>query len=246
LASKREDTEKWKQIESEEKQARKEAKEKEREAKRLAQEERKQKQRVLAMNELEVKKKEKEQQRLKELEAKKERERLSELAIGQTEETVFVRDRQKEKLEQKKETIQTAVEAKELRKQMAFERKLQKEQEKKEKIERKLKAKEEAKARKTLHLQFEEEIVRKKLTDQTERTDAFIAFESIDQQTAVILCANGFTTIEKLQQATVKDLMRIGLKKKIAQRILAESGEFVEWETYDADEYPEKKTNTPL
>jgi hypothetical protein len=34
--------------------------------------------------------------------------------------------------------------------------------------------------------------------------------------------------------------MKIGLKKKIAQMILAESGEFVEWEVYDADEHPEK------
>ena len=247
FALKREDKEKWKQKKLEDKQARREAKEEEQETKRHAKEELKTKQRILALNELELKMKEKEKQKLKELEVKKEKERLSELGIGKAKETGFVDERKKvEEPEQKKETIGTAVEAKERRKLKAFERKIQKEREKKEKEERKLKAIEEEKAKKKMNLNYEEEIVREKLAGQAERTDAFIAFDSIDQQTAVLLCTNGYTSIEKLQQATVKDLMKIGLKKKIAQRILAESGEFVEWETYDADEYPEKKTNTPL
>jgi hypothetical protein len=37
-----------------------------------------------------------------------------------------------------------------------------------------------------------------------------------------------------LRQATVKDLIKSGLKKKIAQKIIAECTEFVEWQVFDS------------
>lgn len=86
-----------------------------------------------------------------------------------------------------------------------------------------------------MNLHMQEEIMKEKLTnDQLERNDPFVAFDSIDQETANILDHYGYSSVEKLRQATVKDLLKTGLKKKTAQRIITECGEFVEWQVFDS------------
>jgi hypothetical protein len=245
---KKEDKEQRKQKNLEEKQAKQETREREREEERRAKAELKSKQRILALKELEWKTKEKEEQKLKELEQKKEKKRLSELdSIGTAKET-GLGDKRKKAEEQKQinDIVRIAAETKERRKLKTFERNMEKEREKAEKEERKLKAIEEKKARKKMDLHLEEEIVKEKLSGQVERVDIFVGFDSIDQEIADILLKCGYTSIEKLREASVKDFMKIGLKKKTAQRILAECEEFVEWEVYDADEYPKRKSDTPL
>jgi hypothetical protein len=95
--------------------------------------------------------------------------------------------------------------------------------------------KEEENAKKKMDIHMKEEIIKEKSTNQiTERNDPFVAFDSIDQETAGILSNSGYTTVEKLRQATVKDLTKTGLKKKIAQKIIAECTEFVEWQVFDS------------
>jgi len=242
FALKTEDKEQRKQKKLEEKQAKQEAKEREREEERRAKAELKSKQRIIALKELELRTKEKEEQKLKELEQKKEKKRLSELGIiGTAKETGLIDERKRaEEQKQINDVVRIAAEAKEQRKLKTFERKRQKERKKTEKEEQKLKAIEEKKARKKMNLHLEEEIVKEKLSGQVERIDIFVGFDSIDQETADLLLKCGYTSVEKLREASVKDLMKIGLKKKTAQMILAESEEFVEWEVYDADEHPEK------
>jgi hypothetical protein len=242
FALKKEDKEQRKQKNLEEKQAKQEAKEREREEERRAKAELKSKQHILALKELEWKTKKKEEQKLKELGRKKEKKRLSELGIIGTAKETGLRDERKKAEEQKytMDLVKIAAEVKEQRKLKAFERKNQKERKKTEKEKQKLKAIEENKARKKMDLHLEEEIVKEKLSGQVERIDIFVGFDSIDQETANLLLKCGYTSIEKLREASVKELMKIGLKKKIAQMILAESGEFVEWEVYDADEHLEK------
>jgi hypothetical protein len=239
---KKEDKEQRKQKNLQEKQAKQETKEREREEERRAKAELKSKQRILALKELEWKAKEKEEQKLKELEQKKEKKRLSELdSIGTAKET-GLGDKRKKAEEQKQinDVVRIAAETKERRKLKTFERKMEKEREKTEKEERKLKAIEEKKARKKMDLHLEEEVIKEKLSGQAQRIDIFVGFDSIDQETADLLLKSGYTSVEKLRDASVKDLIKIGLKKKTAQMILAESEEFVEWEVYDADERSEK------
>jgi flagellar protein FlaI len=55
------------------------------------------------------------------------------------------------------------------------------------------------------------------------KVDAFKAIESVDDETAVYLYDNGFTSIEDLKNATAKDLIKIkGIKRKKAKRIIKE------------------------
>ncbi|MBE3137320.1 MAG: hypothetical protein IMZ43_08040 [Thermoplasmata archaeon] len=242
FALKKEDKEQRKQKNLEEKQTKKEAKEREREEERRAKAELKSKQRILALKELEWRTKEKDEQKLKELEQKEEKKRLSELGIvGTAKETGLIDERKKaEEQKQINDVVRIAAEVKEQRKLKTFERKRQKERKKTEKEDQKLKAIEEKKARKKMNLHLEEEVIKEKLSGQVERIDIFVGFDSIDQETADLLLKCGYTSVEKLREANVKDLIKIGLKKKTAQMILAESGEFVEWEVYDADEHLEK------
>jgi hypothetical protein len=123
---------------------------------------------------------------------------------------------------------------------------MKKEMKKNEKEEQKFKMKEEMNARKKMAVHIQEEIIKGKISGQKERSDAFVAFDGIDEETAIYLFENGYNTVEKLRQTTVKDLMKIGLRKKIAQRIVAECEEFVEWDVYDADEYTTRKSDTLL
>jgi hypothetical protein len=232
------DKEKLKQKEIEAKLARREAKEKEREAKRLLKEQQKKKELGVALKERQAKEKEKEEQKLKHVAEKKERHRISILGTGKAKDTEV--DDERKKAEQQKNTmklVRIAAEEKELRKTKAFERKMEKERKKKEREERKFKIKEEEKAKKNMDLHMQEKIIKEKLTKQPDRIDPFVAFDSIDQETATLLSNLGYTSVEKLRQATVKDLVKIGLKKKSAQTIIAECQEFVEWEVFDATDH---------
>jgi hypothetical protein len=226
----------WKQNISDEKPSKKEVKEKEREVRRLLKEEQKRKDRDLALREMESKEKEKKEQKLKQFDEKKDREHISRLSFGKAKGTEVIDEhKQAEQQKQTMDLVRIAAEEKEIRKTKVFERKMQKEERKKEKEEHKYKMKEEENAKKKMDIHMKEEIIKEKSTNQiTERNDPFVAFDSIDQETAGILSNSGYTTVEKLRQATVKDLTKTGLKKKIAQKIIAECTEFVEWQVFDS------------
>jgi hypothetical protein len=218
-----------------EKQARHEAKERGREEIRRAKADLKSKQHILALKELEWRTKENEEKKQKKLEQKNEKKRLSEHdSVGKAEEHKQMND-----------VVRIAAETKERRKLKTFDGKWEKERKKTEKENQKLKAIEEKKARKKMDLHLEE-VVKEKPSGQGERIDIFVGFDSIDKETADLLIKCGYTSIEKLREANVKDLTKIGVKKKTAQMILAESEEFVAWDVYDADEHPGRKSDTPV
>ena len=220
--------------------ARQEAKEKQRQEKKQAKDEQRQKQLTLALKEHESRMKENEEQKQKKFVTKMKKDRLTRLVIGKATEPRVEDEREKAE-EQKLEKEGERSNAGEPRKLKAIERKMQKEREKKKKEIRKSKAIEEKKAKKTMDLHFEEEINKEKLSGTEEQIDVFDGFDSIDHKTTILLHKNGYTSVEKLREATVKDLMKIGIKKKTAQKIFAESKEFVEWEVLGADEHPEGK-----
>ncbi|MEA2055753.1 MAG: helix-hairpin-helix domain-containing protein [Candidatus Thermoplasmatota archaeon] len=80
------------------------------------------------------------------------------------------------------------------------------------------------------------------------KLEPFRDMESIDDETAVLLYDNGFTSIEALTLASLKDLKKIkGLKKRIAKKIKNEIDEGTEWATAidkDTDEYLESNMPT--
>jgi hypothetical protein len=233
------------------KQARREAKEKQLQTEKQTKEQRKQQQFMLALKEHESRMTEKEEQKQKKYKEKLEKERLSTLVLGKgTEKNVDEEQKKAEKQEiekkaernELKEAEKAAIkDAKKQRKLKAFKRKMQKEEEKKEKEAQKAKANEEAKANKKMDLYFEEKVIKEKLSSIEERIDVFNGFDSIDQKTANLLYKNGITSIEKLKEATIKDLLKIGIKKKLGLLILAESEDFIEWEVIDADKQSEGK-----
>jgi hypothetical protein len=229
----------WKLKYSDNKLLKKQETEKERKARTLLKEEQGKKDKTLALKEMELREKEKKEQKQKRSDEKIEREHISRLSFGKTKGTELIDERKQ--AEQQKQTmalVRIAAEEKELRKTKTFERKMQKEQRKREKEEQKYKMKEEENAKKKMDIHMKEEIMKEKLSNPIiERNDPFVAFDSIDQETAGILSSSGYTTIESLRQATVKDLMKTGLKKKIAQRIIAECAEFVEWQVFDSIEH---------
>ncbi|MFA5102504.1 MAG: helix-hairpin-helix domain-containing protein [Candidatus Thermoplasmatota archaeon] len=232
----KENKEMWQGKNEEETFSKREAAAKERDEKRRLKEEQRRKERASAIEEVEQKKKEKNEKKLKDFDQKKERRQISMLSFGKGNDTEVI-DEQKQ-AEQQKQTmdlVRIAAEEKDLRKTRALERKMKKEQRKNEKVEQKYKMKEEDNARKKMNLHMQEEIMKEKLTNnQLERNDPFVAFDSIDQETANVLDHYGYSSVEKLRQATVKDLLKTGLKKKTAQRIIAECGEFVEWQVFDS------------
>jgi len=98
------------------------------------------------------------------------------------------------------------------------------------------------------------------------KIDVFRDIESIDEKTAVLLYDNGFTSIDAVKKASLKDLTRInGVKRKLAKRIKKEIDEIVkknegnidyhaveennpfieedvdEWDSYEEDEIPKQK-----
>jgi hypothetical protein len=141
---------------------------------------------------------------------------------------------------QNKETEQRlAQETEERRTLKEIEQDLQKEKENKEKEARKAKAIEEENAKKKMKARFEEERLKQHHSKKDQQIDVFDGFDSIDQATALVLYNHGYTTVERLLSASLEDLMRIGIKKKIAHLICAETKEFVEWKVFDAKEQPE-------
>ena len=192
---------------------------------------------------LDLRKKEKAELRHKKLEEKQARREAKEREqVEERREKVKLIDERKKAKETKQinAVVRIAAEVKEQRRLMPFKRKLQKER-KTEKKDQKLKAIDEKKTRKKMEIHLREGIIKENLSGQVERFDIFVGFDSIDQETADLLLKGGYTSIEKLREASVKDLMKIGLKKKTAQMTLAESAEYVEWEVYDAAEYPKGK-----
>ena len=131
---------------------------------------------------------------------------------------------------------QVAQETKERQTLKDLEHDLQKEKETKEKEARKAKAIEEEKAKKAIEARYEEERRSQRNVKPGTSIDVFNGFDSIDQATALTLYTHGYTTVERLLSATVEDLMKIGIKKKIANLICAETKEFVEWKVFDAKE----------
>ncbi|MBN1861969.1 MAG: hypothetical protein JW840_10990 [Candidatus Thermoplasmatota archaeon] len=227
-----------KQKKIEEKLARRAVEEKNRNEKMRLQQEQEEKEKAFALKELRLKEKEREERKHKQVAEKKDRLEISKLSIGTAKDAGIVDERKK--AEQQKNTmelVRIAAEEKEHRKTKAFEKKMEKERKKKERDEQKFRMKEEANAKKKMDVRMKEAVIKEKLTSQPERNDPFVAFDSIDQDIALILNNCGYTSIEKLRQASVKDLVKNGLKKKIAQRIIAECEEFVEWEVFDTTDH---------
>jgi len=98
------------------------------------------------------------------------------------------------------------------------------------------------------------------------KIDVFRDIESIDEKTAVLLYDNGFTSIDAVKKASLKDLTKSGgVKRKLAKKIKKEIDETVkkneenidyhaveednpfieedvdEWDSYEEDEIPEQK-----
>jgi len=72
------------------------------------------------------------------------------------------------------------------------------------------------------------------------KVETFKDLESITAETAILLHDNGFTSIEELKNATVKDITKIkGVKKNTAKRIVKEIEEKSEWELLGGDEEEE-------
>lgn len=57
---------------------------------------------------------------------------------------------------------------------------------------------------------------------QDKKTDVFHKIKSIDAKTAEILYEHGFTSLEKIQDATVKDIVAVGVEKRVAKAIRKE------------------------
>ena len=227
-----------KQKKIEEKLKRRTEKEKNRNEKKRLQEAQGKKEKAVALKELRIKEKEKEKHKQKLINEKKDRLHISKLSIGKAKDNGINDERKK--VEQQKNTmelVRIAAEEKEHRKAKAFEKKMEKERKKKEREEQKFRMKEEANAKKKMDVHMKEAVLKEKLTNQPERNDPFVAFDSIDQNIALVLTNCGYSSIEKLRQASVKDLVKNGLKKKIAQKIIAECEEFVEWEVFDTTDY---------
>jgi hypothetical protein len=222
-----------------EKQAKQQGKENEQETKRQAKEH----EEKLQLERLELRKKEKAELLHKKRDEKQARHETKEGERGEErrEKAELIDERKKAKeTKQINAVVRIAAEVKEQRILKVLNHKMQKER-KTEKEEQKFKANVEKKARKEMELHLGEEVIKEEFSGQVERVDIFVGLDSIDQETADLLLKSGYTSIEKLQDASVKDLMKIGLKKKTAQMILAESEKFVGWEVYDAPEYPKEK-----
>lgn len=72
------------------------------------------------------------------------------------------------------------------------------------------------------------------------KVETFKDLESITAETAILLYNNGFTSIEELKNATLKDLIKIkGIKKNTAKRIIKEIEEKTEWNLLSDDEEEE-------
>lgn len=227
---------------AQEKQAERDAKKQEREMKKQQKTQLKQERRTFAAQDFAIQRKEKEQQQQQEEETWEKRQDNADLQRTDSREQQADNELQKvvEQQQANKAEQQAIEESKENRKFKAVERKMRKEQEKKDKEAQKLKTREEENARKKMELHFEEEVIKEEQSGSSERITIFDGFDTIDQETAKQLYKHGYTSVEKLLQATIEDLRKIGIKKKIAKDILTECLEFVEWKVMDAEKPNEK------
>ena len=99
-------------------------------------------------------------------------------------------------------------------------------------------------AKKIMEARFQEEHLRQQQASADKCIDVFHGFDSIDQMTALLLYNNGYTSVERLLAATLDDLMRIGIKKKIAHLICNETKDFIKWKVRDAEEQHEQASSS--
>jgi hypothetical protein len=231
-----------KRKQAQEKQARREAKIQERETRIQQKVLRKQEQQAITAQALEVRRKEKEQQQQHKQEARLRRQANAELERSDTRKPQVNQDLQKviEQQQTNEAEQQVLTQTREQRKLKAVERKMLKEKAKQEKETLKQQMKEEENAKRRMELHFEEQLVKEEQADTGNRVTIFDGFDTIDQDTAQQLYKHGYTSVEKLLDATLDDLKKIGIKKKIAKDILAECLEFVEWKVMDAEKPDEK------
>ncbi|MGF3554426.1 MAG: helix-hairpin-helix domain-containing protein [Thermoplasmatota archaeon] len=66
-------------------------------------------------------------------------------------------------------------------------------------------------------------IFRETIDDFDKKIEIFKDFKTINEETAILLYDHGYTTIESLKKATIKDLRKIkGIKRKTAKKIIKE------------------------
>jgi len=86
----------------------------------------------------------------------------------------------------------------------------------------------------------DESLEEKEDLEKQEKMQIFDDFSSIDEETAILLYNNGYTTIESLKDLTIKTLKDIGVKKRKAKKILKEIEEElvipIEEETFEENE----------
>jgi len=70
--------------------------------------------------------------------------------------------------------------------------------------------------------------------------DIFENIASVDEKTSSILSQHGFETLEKLREATIKDLTQIGIKRRIAKKIKKEVEKHYAEEERDTEDRKEK------
>ena len=91
----------------------------------------------------------------------------------------------------------------------------------------------------------EEEIIEEPGIDREIKIEVFKDIESIDEETSVLLYDNGFTTVDSLTVASLKDLIKIkGIKRKTAKKIKKEVEQKYEWQPVDTNEEISNETTT--
>jgi ERCC4-type nuclease len=76
--------------------------------------------------------------------------------------------------------------------------------------------------------------------EKEKKIETFQDFKSIDDETAVLLYDGGYTTVDALTIATIKDLKKIkGIKKKKAKEIKKEMEDQSEWDSIPEEEFVE-------
>jgi rubrerythrin len=83
----------------------------------------------------------------------------------------------------------------------------------------------------------EEEIILEEIVDDDIKINVFKDLESIDDETAVLLYDNGFTSLDALAIASVKDIRRVkGIKRGTAKKIKKEIDEKSEWDLEEKED----------
>lgn len=86
------------------------------------------------------------------------------------------------------------------------------------------------------------ELTEEELKEIRKKVETFNDIDCIDDETALLLYDNGYTSIDSLTIVTVKELAKIkGIKKKNAKEIKKEIDEKTQWKTPSTEEVEEKK-----